>query len=62
MLGDHGQGYEISSVSIDLAAVPTEPDRLPVDRRPSWVHPQHSSVANTRLFEFENPSSLRRRA
>ena len=31
-LGDHGQGYEISSVSIELAAVP-QPDRLPVERR-----------------------------
>ena len=33
-LGDHGQGYEISSVSIDLAAAPSEADRLAVDRRP----------------------------
>ena len=32
-LGDHGQGYELSSVSIDLAAVPSQSDRLPVERR-----------------------------
>ena len=33
--GTHGQGYEIASVEIDLAAVPSEPERLPVDRGPS---------------------------
>ena len=34
-LGTHGQGYEISRVSIDLAAAPSKPERLPVDRGPS---------------------------
>ena len=33
-LGSYGQGYELSSVSIELAAVPSSPDRLAVDRRP----------------------------
>ena len=54
MLGDHGQGYEISSVSIELAAVPTN---LTVSL---WIgnHSNHSSVATTKLFDFENPNSF----
>ena len=54
MLGDHGQGYEISSVSIELAAVPTA---LTVSL---WIgnHSNHSSVATTKLFDFENPATL----
>ena len=55
-LGDHGQGYEISSVLIDLAAVPSN---LSVSL---WTSgPPGSSGADTRrakLFEFENPDSF----
>ena len=55
-LGVHGQGYDISGVSIDLAAVP---DRLRVSL---WVGRSHGSGvtgAHTKLFEFENPESFR---
>ena len=55
-LGDHGQGYEISSVSIELAAVPS---RLTVSL---WMgRPPGSSAAgaHTKLFDFENPSSFK---
>ena len=55
-LGDHGQGYEISSVLIDLAAVPSN---LSVSLWTSGV--PGSSGADTRrakLFEFENPDSF----
>ena len=55
-LGDHGQGYEISSVSIELAAVPS---RLTVSL---WMgRPSGSSAAgaHTKLFDFENPSSFK---
>ena len=53
-LGDHGQGYEISSVSIDLAVVPSD---LTVSL---WIgkHSSQSSVPETKLFDFENPSSF----
>ena len=55
-LGTHGQGYEISSVSIDLAAAPSG---LSVSL---WTGgPPGSSYAGTRtakLFEFENPASF----
>ena len=55
-LGTHGQGYEISSVSIDLAAAPSG---LSVSL---WTGgPPGSTYAGTRtakLFEFENPASL----
>ena len=55
-LGDHGQGYEISSVLIDLAAVPSS---LSVSL---WTSgPPGSSGADTRrakLFEFVNPDSF----
>ena len=55
-LGDHGQGYEISSVSIDLDAAPTT---LTVSL---WIgsHPEHnaSTFAEHKLFDFENPSSF----
>ena len=53
-LGDHGQGYEISSVSIDLAAAPSD---LTVSL---WIG-EHSSRGQGRrfkLFDFENPSSF----
>ena len=53
-LGDHGQGYEISSVSIELAAVPSD---LTVSL---WIgnHSNRSSVATTKLFDFKNPASF----
>ena len=55
-LGTHGQGYEISSVSIDLAAAPST---LSVSL---WTGgPPGISYAGTRtakLFEFENPASF----
>ena len=55
-LGDHGQGYEISSVLIDLAAVPSN---LSVSL---WTSgPPGGSGSDTRrakLFEFENPDSF----
>ena len=55
-LGAHGQGYEISSVSIDLAAAPSS---LSVSL---WTGgPPGSPYADTRsakLFEFENPASF----
>ena len=54
-LGDHGQGYEISSVSIDLAAAPTN---LTV----SLWSGGHSEVFQpdtaNKLFDFANPSSF----
>ena len=55
-LGSHGQGYEISGVSIDLAAAP---DRLRVSL---WMGPAPGSGkfgANYKLFEFESPESFR---
>ena len=55
-LGDHGQGYEISSVSIELAAVPS---RLTVSL---WMGRPPGSTrvgAHTKLFDFENPSSFK---
>ena len=55
-LGGHGQGYEISSVSIELDAVPST---LTVSL---WIgsHPDHdaSTFAQHKLFDFENPSSF----
>ena len=55
-LGVHGQGYEISSVSIDLAAAPSS---LTVSL---WTGgTPGSSAAGTskaKLFDFENPDSF----
>ena len=53
-LGDHGQGYELSSVSIDLAAAPSS---LTVSL---WIgdHPGASSAPRIKLFDFENPASF----
>ena len=56
-LGNHGQGYEISSVLIDLAAVPSS---LSVSL---WVGgplkgPIYNGVAAYKLFDFETPSSF----
>ena len=56
-LGTHGQGYEISSVSIDLAAVPSD---LTVSL---WIASvpglQHGNTRRYKLFDFTNPSSFR---
>ena len=53
-LGSYGQGYELSSVSIELAAVPSS---LTVSL---WIgdHSSQSSSSRTKLFDFENPSSF----
>ena len=55
-LGDHGQGYEISSVSIDLAAAPSS---LTVSL---WVGvpPDNTweGAAAYKLFDFTNPASF----
>ena len=54
-LGDHGQGYDISSVSIDLAAVPSS---LSVSLW-SGGHSEalQPNTAN-KLFDFASPSSF----
>ena len=54
-LGDHGQGYEISSVSIELAAVPSN---LTVSLWSGGVEGGLSANAATKLFDFANPSSF----
>ena len=56
-LGDHGQGYELSSVSIDLAAVPSS---LTVSLWSGGVAGSSFASANsaTKLFDFANPSSF----
>ena len=54
-LGDHGQGYEISGVSIDLAAAPSD---LTVSL---WMGKHTGSGqggSRVKLFDFENPSSF----
>ena len=53
-LGDHGQGYELSSVSIELAAVPTD---LTVSL---WIgdHSDRNSILETKLYDFENPATF----
>ena len=55
-LGDHGQGYEISSVSIDLAAAPS---RLTVSLWSGGVEGGLQANTASKLFDFENPSSFR---
>ena len=57
-LGTHGQGYAISSVGIDLAAVPSD---LNVSL---WIssHPGHAegaAGAQRKLFRFTNPSAFK---
>ena len=56
-LGTHGQGYAISSVGIDLAAVPS---KLKVSL---WIssHPGHAlgGTAQRKLFDFTNPSAFK---
>ena len=54
-LGDHGQGYDISSVSIDLAAAPS---RLTVSLWSGGVEGALQSNTAYKLFDFANPSSL----
>ena len=54
-LGDHGQGYEISSVSIELAAVPSN---LTVSLWSGGVQGAHQPNTATKLFDFANPSSF----
>ena len=52
-LGSHGQGYEISGVSIDLAEAP---DRLRVSL---WEGRARNAGARTKLLDFENPPSFK---
>ena len=56
-LGSHGQGYEITGVSIDLAAVPSG---LTVSMHISG-HPElpHATSRRYRLFDFKNPDSFK---
>ena len=56
-LGNHGQGYEISGVSIELAAAPSS---LTVSL---WTagpeETQHYTVPQYKLFDFANPDSFK---
>ena len=54
-LGDHGQGYEISSVSIELAAVPSS---LTVSLWSGGVEEGLQANTATKLFDFADPSSF----
>ena len=54
-LGDHGQGYEISSVSIDLAAAPSS---LTVSLWSGGVPGALQPNSAYKLFDFANPSSF----
>ena len=54
-LGDHGQGYEISSVSIELAAVPSS---LTVSLWSGGVEGALQANTATKLFDFADPSSF----
>ncbi|WP_420443208.1 choice-of-anchor R domain-containing protein [Candidatus Poriferisodalis sp.] len=54
-LGDHGQGYEISGVSIELAAAPSS---LTVSLWAGTAPGRPGVGADTKLFDFENPASL----
>ena len=54
-LGNHGQGYEISSVSIELAAVPSS---LTVSLWSGGVEEGFQPNIATKLFDFANPSSF----
>ncbi len=53
-LGTHGQGYEISSVSIDLTAAPSS---LTVSLY-AGGGPGLGTSGRTKLFDFENPDSF----
>ena len=54
-MGDHGQGYEISSVSIELGAVPSS---LTVSLWSGGVQGSFQANAANKLFDFANPSSF----
>ena len=54
-LGNHGQGYEISSVSIELAA---QPSSLTVSLWSGGVQGAHQPNIATKLFDFAKPSSF----
>ena len=54
-LGDHGQGYEISSVSIELAAVPSS---LTVSLWSGGVEGGLQANTASKLFDFAKPSSF----
>ena len=54
-LGDHGQGYEISSVSIDLAAAPTN---LTVSLWSGGHSEAFQPDTANKLFDFANPPSF----
>ena len=55
-LGSHGQGYEISGVSIDLAAAPSS---LTVSLWMGRAPGSGAAGAKTKLFDFENPPSFK---
>ena len=55
-LGSHGQGYEISDVSIELAAAPSS---LTVSLWMGFAPGSSFAGAHTKLFDFENPSSFK---
>ena len=56
-LGSHGQGYEITGVSMDLAAVPSS---LTVSMYIAG-HPElpHATSRRYKLFDFTNPDSFK---
>ena len=54
-LGDHGQGYEISGVSIEFA---TAPSGLTVSLWIGGHSAYNSTVPHAKLFDFENPASF----
>ena len=55
-LGTHGQGYAISSVSIDLVeALPSLTVSLWIDATPGYTF---GGVPQNKLFDFENPPSF----
>ena len=58
-LGSHGQGYEISSVSIDLAAVPSSLTVSLWAGAPDGYTLRTAEQAQNKLFDFENPPSFK---
>ena len=55
-MGTHGQGYAISSVSIDLVeALPNLTVSLWIDATPGYTF---GGVPQNKLFDFENPPSF----
>ena len=58
-LGSHGQGYEISSVSIDLAAAPSDLTVSLWIGGPSGSGVSGKSSVQRELFEFDNPASFK---